>query len=246
MNQKGFTPVLVLLIIALIGAGLFGAYYLGIQKSGKGDSPSVSPTPSGAVYCPQDVRACPDGSFVGRIPPKCEFIACPPSEETANWKTYTSNKLGLSFRYPSDWKIESETDYDFAGVKIVSSDYKADCGLTCIVEAGMDFEAFVYQGEIELNDIRSNKSLLEEKYWFYKKEQKDEFGPIIDFKIDGLDAIYQHQQRDPLSASDWYFKYQALVVNKRAYLFRFNNTKDDEDKAAKIFMSILSTVKFLN
>ena len=110
----------------------------------------------------------------------------------------------------------------------------------------MDFEAFVYQGEIELNDIRSNKSLLEEKYWFYKKEQKDEFGPIIDFKIDGLDAIYQHQQRDPLSASDWYFKYQALVVNKRAYLFRFNNTKDDEDKAAKIFMSILSTVKFLN
>ena len=44
-SQKGFTPILILLTVVLFGAGLFGAYYLGIQKSRKGDSPSVSPTP---------------------------------------------------------------------------------------------------------------------------------------------------------------------------------------------------------
>ena len=30
-----------------------------------------------AVVCPQDVRACPDGSFVGRVPPSCVFAPCP-------------------------------------------------------------------------------------------------------------------------------------------------------------------------
>jgi tryptophan-rich sensory protein len=30
----------------------------------------------GPVYCAQDVRLCPDGSYVGRIPPRCEFAFC--------------------------------------------------------------------------------------------------------------------------------------------------------------------------
>ncbi|MGZ5029248.1 MAG: hypothetical protein ACXV8I_01440, partial [Methylobacter sp.] len=29
------------------------------------------------VFCTQDVSQCPDGSFVGRIPPSCQFASCP-------------------------------------------------------------------------------------------------------------------------------------------------------------------------
>ena len=29
------------------------------------------------IYCPQDVFECPDGSFVGRISPECNFAKCP-------------------------------------------------------------------------------------------------------------------------------------------------------------------------
>jgi len=29
------------------------------------------------IFCPQDVRQCPDGSYVGRVPPTCEFAPCP-------------------------------------------------------------------------------------------------------------------------------------------------------------------------
>lgn len=29
------------------------------------------------VACTEDARECPDGSFVGRVPPDCEFEACP-------------------------------------------------------------------------------------------------------------------------------------------------------------------------
>lgn len=28
------------------------------------------------IFCAMDVRECPDGSFVGRIAPDCEFAAC--------------------------------------------------------------------------------------------------------------------------------------------------------------------------
>ena len=32
------------------------------------------------VYCTQDAKLCPDGSYVGRVAPKCEFAACPEVE----------------------------------------------------------------------------------------------------------------------------------------------------------------------
>ncbi len=35
-----------------------------------------SPPESGFIACPQDAKQCPDGSFVGRSGPHCEFI-CP-------------------------------------------------------------------------------------------------------------------------------------------------------------------------
>lgn len=30
-----------------------------------------------AVFCTMDAMECPDGSFVGRVAPDCEFAACP-------------------------------------------------------------------------------------------------------------------------------------------------------------------------
>lgn len=29
------------------------------------------------VFCPQDAKSCPDGSFVSRVPPSCAFARCP-------------------------------------------------------------------------------------------------------------------------------------------------------------------------
>jgi hypothetical protein len=38
---------------------------------------------SGLIACPMDARLCPDGSYVGRIGPNCEFAACPPYSSPA-------------------------------------------------------------------------------------------------------------------------------------------------------------------
>lgn len=40
-------------------------------------NPSSEPNPDNQVVCTQDVKLCPDGSYVGRSGPNCEFAACP-------------------------------------------------------------------------------------------------------------------------------------------------------------------------
>ncbi len=37
----------------------------------------LPPVDDGQVYCTQDAKMCPDGSYVGRTGPKCEFSPCP-------------------------------------------------------------------------------------------------------------------------------------------------------------------------
>jgi len=41
--------------------------------------PTSTTTPSGDenIACTMDAKLCPDGSYVGRIPPTCEFAPCP-------------------------------------------------------------------------------------------------------------------------------------------------------------------------
>lgn len=43
--------------------------------------PPQTPTPTirngDPVFCTQEAKLCPDGSYVGRVGPKCEFSLCP-------------------------------------------------------------------------------------------------------------------------------------------------------------------------
>lgn len=41
------------------------------------DSTSVTPSTDNGIACTMDAKVCPDGSSVGRVPPSCEFAACP-------------------------------------------------------------------------------------------------------------------------------------------------------------------------
>lgn len=63
------------------------------------------PAPEG-VLCAMDTQLCPDGSYVGRIPPQCDFAACPTGAPSGNpyastsTKTYMSATSTASFTYP--------------------------------------------------------------------------------------------------------------------------------------------------
>ncbi|MFA5098927.1 MAG: hypothetical protein WC461_01760 [Candidatus Paceibacterota bacterium] len=56
-----------ILAIVIIGGGAYGVYWFVNQKS---EVPEQ-------VFCTQEALICPDGSYVGRTGPKCEFKACP-------------------------------------------------------------------------------------------------------------------------------------------------------------------------
>ena len=47
------------------------------QQLAGGEAPAEAAEEATVVACPADVQPCPDGSFVGRLGPACEFPACP-------------------------------------------------------------------------------------------------------------------------------------------------------------------------
>lgn len=74
MNKKGFAPIIIYLIIlaaiAVIGVGALLLYSSTIPKAGK-------PPVNQSVACTQEAKLCPDGSYVSRTGPNCQFAACP-------------------------------------------------------------------------------------------------------------------------------------------------------------------------
>jgi len=66
--------ILIILIILIVLAGI----WLGLKFI-------IDGSPVGPVACTMDAKLCPDGSYVSRIPPKCDFTPCP---ETKTVKLY--------------------------------------------------------------------------------------------------------------------------------------------------------------
>lgn len=62
-------PVAVIAVIIVI---VGGAYYF-IENSGNDGFNPIDEE----VACTLDAKLCPDGSYVGRVPPTCEFSPCP-------------------------------------------------------------------------------------------------------------------------------------------------------------------------
>lgn len=69
-GQKGFAPILIVLLVA----AAVGGYFV-YQKS---LTTPISPTPAQKA-CTQEAKLCPDGTSVGRTGPTCEFSPCPTS-----------------------------------------------------------------------------------------------------------------------------------------------------------------------
>ncbi|MBI3115305.1 MAG: hypothetical protein HYZ09_02320 [Candidatus Kerfeldbacteria bacterium] len=121
-KPAGFTTIVALLLglaaVAIIATGIVYT----AERLGK-DEPEQ-------VACTADAKQCPDGSYVSRVPPSCEFAACPestdnnqlstandntntPSDPTARWKTHTNASFGYSFKYPGDWTVNKQSDIEF-------------------------------------------------------------------------------------------------------------------------------------
>ncbi len=229
MTQKGFAPVLIVLLIAIFALG--SGYFI-YQKS------QISkPT---QVACTQEAKICPDGSSVGRTGPNCEFTACPIPQEstssanTTNWKTY-NNKTFL-FKYPSNGEL-----VDLKSASVID------------IEAGSTPPYFIFRMNIADNinhfstnqvvekmadDLRNNKNIpwgqsqADKTLQTMKKYTNEE---IQGLRLENFSEGY-----------DTGFGVVVDATEDKIYTFSINNGNGEVgDSEEKLLDQILSTFKFL-
>lgn len=86
MNQKGFTPILIVLLIAVIGGYLFFTNYSNSRTKIESQNQVVTSKTTQSTSIPSSTANTTD--------------------ETANWKTYTYKDFVL--KYPSDWNLKED------------------------------------------------------------------------------------------------------------------------------------------
>lgn len=104
MHQRGISTILVVLVASL---AVISGYFI-YQKQFKSTPPIGG---SEQTVCTQDAKLCPDGSYVGRSGPNCEFTSCPasPSVDTSGWKTHIDEVWRLSIKYPADMTVGKDS-----------------------------------------------------------------------------------------------------------------------------------------
>ena len=90
--------IFIIIAVLVVAAGAW--YFLSIEESVEEEG----------VFCTQDAKLCPDGSYVGRTGPDCKFALCP-VENTNGWKV--SAKEAFSFRYPEDLSTKYLEAFDW-------------------------------------------------------------------------------------------------------------------------------------
>lgn len=98
LNKGISTPIaisIIVLIAVIVGGGILAYQYWWLPKEEANN-----------VACTMEAKLCPDGSYVGRTGPNCEFAECPvtKADETADWKTYKNEEYGFEIKYPLLWE----------------------------------------------------------------------------------------------------------------------------------------------
>lgn len=90
--------IVAVLVSILIIAGLVAGIFILLPKI------TVAPI-SAPVACTLEAKLCPDGSYVGRVLPSCEFAPCPdkisyesdPRTENSEWKIWSDGVIEFSY-----------------------------------------------------------------------------------------------------------------------------------------------------
>lgn len=144
MKSKIFVLiVLVILLFALMG--LFGAF----NSASLPTIPNHPVPPTDTVACTMEAKMCPDGSYVGRTGPHCEFAACPAGNPVIDKTTFEA-RIGMS---------GSVYDVSITPVEILE-DSRCPTDVVCIQAGTVRVRAtVVVDGASTIKDFKLNDAL---------------------------------------------------------------------------------------
>jgi len=176
----------------------------------------------------------------------------PTSSVPADWKTYENTYLGISFKYPSDWRIADPYNGNYLGdpgaaknyVGLIPANKEQGGSITPIYLERLDnpknLSLEAYQDEI-------NKTANIEQHYYTKAQ--------VITSVDGYTAYYDVGCGEP-------FICDTVTIMAKNNIFIFNNvyldkgddvypvseriTKQDLQAYKIIFNQIVSTIKFTN
>lgn len=94
--------LLIIIILMLIGALGYIVYDKVLYAPPTSNIVVVNTTTTEPIVCTADAKLCPDGSYVSRSGPACEFTTCPvtqPGENKIKWALVIDNAQAKSFVY---------------------------------------------------------------------------------------------------------------------------------------------------
>ncbi len=171
---------------------------------------------SGQVACTQEAKLCPDGSYVGRTGPQCEFAACPSNDL---WKTTTSN--GITFQYPETLLTTYINAQDWPPqVQVLSEPF------TC-TEAGLETD----------RAGQTTKRMVDDRTYCVTKENEGAAGSIYTnyayaFPKDGKTIIFTFSLRAVQCAN--YEDPQKTACENERSAFDLDSTVDRMARSIKL------------
>lgn len=242
-NNKGIAPILIVLIIAGVLALGGGIYYFLVKN------------PQKPVACTQEVKVCPDGSYVGRTGPNCEFSPCP--DETADWKTYTNNDYGFEFKYPQTFFLDGQLidlGNGLYGPDDQTNQLNSDVSpsATHLSVNFAKFASLVDNKETCINGVCSRKGPKEDQRIINQASVGDEIetssgfpGKVVSIGgVKGFRYLGYNPQAKAYSTGVVVFNSQVDRIELSMPVAAPNETQAENEKLNKDFDQIISTFKF--
>ena len=247
--MKNFATIIILVIVVAVVIVSGVVWYFG------GATPSAPA--GGGVACTTEAKLCPDGSYVGRTGPNCEFAACPmpvassTSVGTSTWQTYTNQESEFTVKYPGSWQ---SVNGNGSSGEILDIAYQMDKKI-CAEGVGCS-----YPGEIFMKGVTKDSILV--PYGETPSSNFDDFAR--QYISGGLDneativasaTINGHEAVQINAASNITGPDQGLVPNITELInyssdsviwIEVNYFPEDQDYVSQTFGQVLSSLQFLH